>query len=97
MRNIFKRKTKQIEVIEESTIEYRIREVKFDDNRTEYFPEVKYSRNKKYGIEWQGVGSYQIMFNKGYNTIEEAETALDKRKKRDKNPTGIIDETIHYR
>jgi hypothetical protein len=75
--------------------EYRIREVKFDDGRIEYFAEVKYSENEKFGITWQGIGSHQIMFNKGFNTIDEAQSAVEKRKMRDKNPSGIIEEKIH--
>lgn len=94
--SLFKRKIKK--VIEEEIqvpTEYRIREVHFDDDRIEYFAEAKYHENQKYGIEWSPLSTQQIMFNKGHSTFQEAEAAIEKRKKRDLNPSGIVNEVIH--
>ena len=91
---IFKKKEVKIVEVEKPTIivEYRIREVKFYDGRTEFFAEGVYSDEDK----WSNIGdTFYIALDKGYNTMKEAEDRIEKKKQFYKNPSGIIEEKIY--
>ena len=99
---LFKRKQKK-EVVEQPPdviVEYRIREVKYEDGRTEFFAEGMYNYNQKRDDndkwKWSNIGdSYYIAFDKGYATMKEAEDRIEKKKQFFKNPSGIVEEKIY--
>lgn len=83
----FFKKRKEVVVEEQpaTIVEYRIREVKYEDGRTEFFTEGLYNYNQKRDDndkwKWSNIGdSYYIAFDKGYSTMKEAEDRIEKKK-----------------
>ena len=106
MKNIFRKLfTEKPEgpAIQLESTEYRIREAIYKD-RIEFYPEAKYDKNSIWYAftEWQNIGDcYHIMFDKGYDTIMEAQSRIEIRKIKEKYSTPpildmrIIEEKIH--
>ena len=81
--------------------EYRIKEQKFDDGRSEFFPEYYNEEHKKLArIDHDGWFSISEMSKRilhiGYKSIEEAQVQIDNHK-RNRKPIGenVVEEKIH--
>jgi hypothetical protein len=81
--------------------EYRIKEQKFDDGRSEFFPEHYNEEYKKIARTdhdgWFSISEMSMrILHIGYKSIEEAEVQIDNHR-RNRKPLGenVVEEKIH--